>query len=892
MNNKEGFIYNNLGIICSCVITAVLLLVVYALRGIYPFGTGNISYYDMSQSNVPSAYYVYDFLHGDVGMWLNWQLGAGATTVDAIGNSILSPFNLLFLFISRSKILECMSWLLLVKLCACATSMSFYSQKTFVNLGAFWHTIIGLLYVSGGYVLQYYTNIHFLDIVALFPLVVYGCDRLLNEGKPMLYILFMSLGLINNIQMMSMVCWFVVLYSSYPIYKMEKEKRKRACLFLGISTAIAICISACITLPVLSVLLNSGRSNLPIDKEFERLYGILINESKNAKLFMVYGSEIGIAALIYRVVATKCRVKEVWKYLRMEILLLLPIPFEMVNHNWHIGGYVQFPMRFAYMLTFIGLAIFGNVLSLRTEQVDKNWKKYAGLLSIAGIPFLAISLYGFTKLFAEYGIRDDSNFRPYWSLLFIIIVISLLCLCSAKQKIFYCFFGLLAILQFSVGWYGFLAPEYETSPECTDDIVYNSEKLRGYLREDGNDTYNFLNRIKDNSVSLNSNYGEVVGRSSIASWSYGINPNMVPFLQHLGYDSCYIRTLDGGGTVFTDAFFNMGTVVSYEKMNESLYEFESKVDKYYINNAKYLYPFGTVVSETSMDPLLANEDSSVYEWQNALFKLISDENNVLIDTLPVDQFLNQERFDEEIGGTVYEYSIPVRDKSIVYLSVPLENQYLVWLNGESVVFHDLAMPDNLIYPGFFVSGLISLGVYENDNIELKIASSQLLEENVAKIGLLSLDKLSNSIECQNKYIRNIQVEKNGLSMEIDGVEKDRMLLFPIAKLNDFHIVLNGRNITSENALKDALVMIELDEGFNEIKIKYVPRGLYLGIVLSCIGILLFVVFLKYKERISSYKYISTIFFYTFFLLYCGLLIAIYIYPIIYTIYINIKYRGI
>ena len=147
-------ISNNWGIICSCIITAILLMFVYLLRGIYPFGNGNISYYDMAQANVPGSYYVYDLLHGDTGMWWNWLIGSGATLADAIGNSILSPFNFMFLFVSRSKILEAMSWFLLIKLCACAASMTFYAQRTFGSLSSFWHILFGILYASGGFVLQ------------------------------------------------------------------------------------------------------------------------------------------------------------------------------------------------------------------------------------------------------------------------------------------------------------------------------------------------------------------------------------------------------------------------------------------------------------------------------------------------------------------------------------------------------------------------------------------------------------------------------------------------------------------------------------------------------------------------------------------------------------------
>lgn len=887
-------ISNNLGMFCSCVSTAILLLFVYMLRGIYPFGNGNISYYDMAQANVPAAYYVYDFLHGDAGMWWNWLIGSGCTLADSIGNSILSPFNLMFLFVSRSRILEAMSWFLLIKLCACAASITFYSQRTFGRLGSYWHVVIGILYASGGFVLQYYTNIHFLDIVALFPLLIYFCDRLLEDEKALGYILLMSLGLINNIHMMSMVCWFIVLYVAYPIRQMDKAKRRRAGFLLGISTVIAICLSACVTLPVLAVLFQSGRSQLETNKAFEFLYGILVNQSKNAKLFMLYGSEIALSSLLYCALFMRKRIRETWKYLRMVIFLVIPIPFELVNRFWHIGGYVQFPMRFGYMLPFAGLALLGKILVLQEEQSEVKesvWRKYAGLFAIAGIPFLGVTLFGFAKLFSQYGIRDDSSFRPYWSLLAIFVIVYFLALCTKERRIRYAVCGLAVILQFSIGWYGFLAPAEEASPECTDDIVYNGERLRDALRAPDDDEYNYLNRMKDASVSLNANYGNIVGRASISSWSYGIKPNLVPLLEHLGYNSNYIRTIDGGATVFTDAFFRMGSVISYEKLDENLYDLSGTVDEYFISDARYLYPFGVVVSENHLDAELANEETSVYQWQNALYQLVSGDSDFIMTSVYVDDFLEQESFDDQMNGYVYEYSIPVEDEAAMYLSPLKNNQYMFWVDDEQLSIHDLANAENTIYPGFFANGLISLGVRENTSIELKICCPNPLEEESVELGFLSLNKLQDSIDYQNSFARTVKVHSDGLSMEISGVNEGSYLLLPMDELDSYKLTINGRRGQTADPFCDALVMVALDEGDNQLELRYVPKGLHVGIVVSCVGLVLLGLLLRYKDILLSWQWISSIVLFMYYLVFWGFIILVYILPIIATIIVRIKYSG-
>ena len=146
-----------------------ILLICYALKGIYPFGNGNISYYDMAQSFVPIYYHTYDVMHGTKDLFWDWYSGGGISMVDTSGNFIFSPFCILFWFVKREMLLESMSYLLIMKVCGCAFAMSFYTKKTFPKADWYWHVIAGVLYASSGFMVQYYSNIHFLEMVFYFP---------------------------------------------------------------------------------------------------------------------------------------------------------------------------------------------------------------------------------------------------------------------------------------------------------------------------------------------------------------------------------------------------------------------------------------------------------------------------------------------------------------------------------------------------------------------------------------------------------------------------------------------------------------------------------------------------------------------------------------------------
>lgn len=112
---------------------------------------------------------------------------------------LLNPLNLFFYFVPRENILEYMSIYLVIKMMLSNFAMSIYLSKTYKNLNIFYHIIFSLLYSFSGYVLQYYSNINWLDFTILFPLLILSLNRLLKSGKYGYYILLYMFCLISSI---------------------------------------------------------------------------------------------------------------------------------------------------------------------------------------------------------------------------------------------------------------------------------------------------------------------------------------------------------------------------------------------------------------------------------------------------------------------------------------------------------------------------------------------------------------------------------------------------------------------------------------------------------------------------------------------------------------------
>ena len=58
-------------------LTVLLLLAVYMIKGVYPFGGSNVSYYDMNQMYIPLFARNYHILHGNDTVVFDWLGGAG-----------------------------------------------------------------------------------------------------------------------------------------------------------------------------------------------------------------------------------------------------------------------------------------------------------------------------------------------------------------------------------------------------------------------------------------------------------------------------------------------------------------------------------------------------------------------------------------------------------------------------------------------------------------------------------------------------------------------------------------------------------------------------------------------------------------------------------------------
>ena len=229
-----------------------------AINQLFPFG--NINSFmksDVGSQYIPFWSYLKDCFTGNANIFYSFSNGLGGNMIGIWAYYLLSPFNLIFLIVSKIHISNTLIIITALKFLASAITMSIFlktkiHKKLGIILGAFY-------YAFCGYNIAFQMNIMWLDGVILLPLIALGIEKIVKEDKPILYIITTALSLIINFYIGFATTIFGGIYFLYTLFlkKLEKKDIQIVLKFAGYSL-VAIGISAVILLPVIHVLL-SGR---------------------------------------------------------------------------------------------------------------------------------------------------------------------------------------------------------------------------------------------------------------------------------------------------------------------------------------------------------------------------------------------------------------------------------------------------------------------------------------------------------------------------------------------------------------------------------------------------------------------------------------------------------
>lgn len=887
---QEKKLHIALKLCISPLIVAVLLLAVYAVKGVFPFGERIVSYYDMSQKYIPIYTHFCDALHGMKNVLYNENIVFGTSLGVSAPAYLYFPLNLFWIFVPRLMVARAISWFLMLILCVSAFGMTL---SLYLRGRRNWIVMIaaGVLYATSGYAIQYYTNIFFLCVMTVFPLLIWALDRLLEEGRIGWYALLLMLAMLAPVQLVLCSVFYIILRSFLYIRSCSDPARRKIMICNLALGSIGGVLLACFAL-IPEAMELMGTSRLASTAESGLLSKFTAIHCKEElyfynKLFMLYGSEIAIVAM--GMMAVRKRIKENLSEIILWVFCVLPIFVESINMLLIGGSYRDFPMRAGFILGFQSMLVLDR-FAVNLEEDTKVSEKVFRYLPYLSIPCLMVLLYWFNRRFTTYGMRTAYPYTYYWIAIVGMAMVYLVAFLFYRNKSGMIALCAAVVLQAGLGLYGFVAPTTESHFECTDEIL-----------EYGSSLYNNRERImegdgllKDAYQRMNTDYALIADVPSMGGWVASSNQGRVQnSVKAMGYSAYMDRNLDSGGTAFTDALLHVNTVYSEDvALSEALYEPMTEAGYY---RCKYTMPYGVVLDYD----VVSSDEMNPFTYQNEIYKSLTGQNNLLIDvkcgadlqydlrTTASAADLESEEDSEKVSSKEYVISLEGTAGKELYIFAEGGNKYEAMVDGVDVLVPYQSIKDNRKFPTEYMNGIIDCGYMKEDSAEVVITTRAENLKGIT-IGLMDVSVLDGACKIANDS-QNLVVSQNGGKIQLSGsVNKDGILFLPLSYFKSREFKMNNSKVSATPLMGGGFTGIAVKSGTVVINGTYHQKGLLLGVVVSILScICLLIVCLK-RVNIEYTGWIRNVVYAVFQIATVAGVIVLYLIPIVFFIIYGIR----
>ncbi len=375
----------NDGLIVAFFLPVAILIILFAQRGIFPFGEECFLRTDMYHQYAPFfSEFQYKLKQGG-SLLYSWDIGMGVNFSALYAYYLASPVNWLIILCPKRFIIEFMTILITVKTGLCGLTFTWYlhhhfEKKHFIA-GAF-----GICYALSGYMAAYSWNIMWLDCIWLLPLILYGAERLVQEKKGLFYCITLGLSILSNYYISIMICIFMVMYVIVQVILYPPKGIKGMA-----ATAVRFCfysllaggLAAVVLLPEIYALQSTASGDFDFPKTITCYFSIF---DMIARHIGNVGTEIGldhwpniycgVAVLMFLLLylgAKKITMREKVVYCSLLLMFYASFSINLLNFIWH--GF-HYPNSLPCRQSFIYIAmVLTMCYQAYMELNETSWKK-------------------------------------------------------------------------------------------------------------------------------------------------------------------------------------------------------------------------------------------------------------------------------------------------------------------------------------------------------------------------------------------------------------------------------------------------------------------------------------------------------------------------------------
>ncbi|NLG93055.1 MAG: YfhO family protein [Clostridiales bacterium] len=866
----------------------LLMLSVFCVCQMYPFGMNSLSWCDMNQQVIPFLLDFKDILAGKANMFLNMQNCGGMNFWGGFLFFISSPFSFLVALVDKAGIYQFVNILVLLKMMTCALTAEIFFRYRFKNLTLMQSTALSVMYAFCGYTMFYYQNHVWLDMMYLFPVLLIGLDRLIQKERAGLYIFSYTAMLTVNFYLSYMVTIFLVLsFGLYIYFFAPRERRRKVLLLFEISTLVVALLTAVVWLPALMQYVQSARTgNL-----FTSLrVGTFFTRFDTTLVVILCTSAVFSAVVMYLLFVKKQTETAAFSFY-IFLLMMTPVLIEPVNKMWHTGNYQAFPVRYGYITVFFGLILLAVIISGINEDIRFSHSRIIplfGAMLAGGAVFIAVWLilykdYHTVTVYTRtlWGNSESLRLLLAFFLTAALAYFVLLLLYRYRQLSKAAFSVLLCLVVLLEAV--FHSSVYIASAAHSERSALPVIELGGKIQDDT------LYRVKTEKKYFDVNLVGGIGYATLSHYTSLTNESFLYTMKKLGYSSYWMEVNSNGGTKLTDAILgNKYTIVQPVDL-QGRSDIVYGNDKYEIVKNEITLPVGFVMDSNSIEALKNLPDTSRLNLQQAIFESVfHTDEKLFVNYEPSAKTNIEYQYDNNRYSLTFQdnsktgmliYHIPVKEKQTLYFDCfdKLSNNLIEHINSSFNVFVNgkLVQED---YPSQMNNGLLALGTFQDEMVEVEI---EVLKEVDAKsFGLAGLkdDVLKQAVG--RTTAAQLKQDGNQIVGTATANDNHSWLFLPITADDGFTAMVNHKNTEIQRVL-GSWMAVKLQKGENRIIFSYLPTGFKTGLLLSAAGILLCIVWYRFLKN-GSYRRIQFLELpgaLAFTVLFFAVLFAVYLFPV-------------
>lgn len=830
MKPKE---WQRAGLILSFLVPALIMFVLFILREIYPFGDRSFLFSDMYHQYMP---FFSEFMHkikAGEGLSYSYHVGIGSNFLALYVYYLASPLHWLAFVFPVEHLMEFMSYLVIIKIGLCGLTSAVFLKEKFGSRGIE-VMLFSCFYALSGFMAAYNWNIMWLDCVILIPLILLGLERLVKQGRCVLYCVTLALSIFTNYYISIMICIFLVLYF---VVLLITEKRSWVIIrnFILFSL-LAGGMAAILLVPEVFAILETDFGDMDFPEQLKSYFSVLDMLARHGMCVVterglehwpnIYSGVVAFVLIPIYALNQKISMRRKFCFLGLAGILLISFSTNMLDFIWHGLNYPDsLPARQSFL--YILLVLLMNYEAFRKiDKVDKKQIMYGYLCAVVFILFcekfvesedfetgVELLTLGFVTAYAVllylYRTKKGWFWRQGIALMAFALVVA-----ETSINTFNTSVGTTSRSQY-LGQQA----DYEKLVELAWEQEVRSQETKGkpFFRFE-----KFTRKTK--------NDGTLTGYPTASVFSSTLNSYVMDLYKKWGMRHSKVYYGFDGATAFTAALLNVNYMFGEDE--------------------SFTSPMHTVIAQSG--------DIYLYQCLDTLpFGYVAPTGYNLPDGFSGDALKLQNRMITDLGveGTLFRQTSCEQDEEDVRLTVKEDGYYYMQVNASGTnkieamgdfgtrKFQDLK-DGSILYLGYLEEGeeiRLTNGDDKDDSPKITL-DAYIMEEAVLKeaLSLLSEDSLT-----------QISYDSTHVSGEITLEEEGRLILsIPYEK--GWNVVLDGEKVQPE-LFGGTLMAFDLQAGHHTLSMSYIPHGKYLGILISVVSIGLFagIIIWGAKRKIHS-----------------------------------------